>query len=146
MVEALTKQVADLLQQLGRSSRNSRLPPSSDGPGARPPASKGGSVGKRKRGGQRGHRGHRRELLPAEQVDEIVDLFPPECENCWAALPQVPDPKACRYQVTEIPQMRARTTEIRAHGVTCGDCNHVTAAKVEGVVPKSPFGPRQSAC
>ncbi len=32
-IEGLTKQVAELLQKLNQNSRNSHLPPSSDGPG-----------------------------------------------------------------------------------------------------------------
>ena len=50
-IEALTRQVAELLQRLGRNSNNSNLPPSSDGPGARP-RGKGKSTSKKRRGGQ----------------------------------------------------------------------------------------------
>ena len=65
-VTALTARVAELTERLGQNSRNSHLPPSSDPPGA------GGKVGGprsksgRPRGGQRGHRGSRRELVAAD--------------------------------------------------------------------------------
>lgn len=141
-VAKLEQLVATLMAKLGQSSRNSHLPPSSDGPGAR---SSGGSKprkrGKRKRGGQRGHRGSKRELLPADKVDHFVELFPEQCENCWVALPQTRDPDATRYQTTEVPPIRPETTEFRRHAVKC-KCGHTTHAKVDGVVPASPFGPR----
>lgn len=134
--------VAALTGQLGRTSRNSHLPPSSDGPGARSSdGKKPNKAGKRKRGGQKGHRGHKRDLLPVERVDHVVDLFPEQCENCWSDLPKTEDPKATRYQTTELPPVRPETTEYRRHSVKC-DCGHTTSAKVEGVVPVSPFGPR----
>ena len=79
-VAALTRQVAELTEKLGRNSRNSHLPPSSDPPGnaggvgGGKPRSKSG----RKRGGQRGHRGVRRELVPEAQVNDLFDLYPAE--------------------------------------------------------------------
>src|SRR2546425_290813 len=73
-VAALTKQVAELMEKLGRNSRNSHLPPSSDGPGQRGPSGQGkANQGTRKRGGQPGHGGSRRTLLPPDEVDDVVD-------------------------------------------------------------------------
>jgi hypothetical protein len=62
-VTALTQRVAELTERLGQNSRNSHLPPSSDPPGT---GGKGGGQrprSDRPRGGQRGHRGSRRELV-----------------------------------------------------------------------------------
>jgi transposase len=143
-VEVLAKQVADLTEKLGQNSRNSHLPPSSDPPGS---AGKPGGGGKqrsgRKRGGQRGHRGSRRQLVPEAQVNDFVDLYPAECENCWAALPEEPDPHAKRYQTTEVPPIQPHTKEVRRHAVRCLCCGHKTrAAYDENLIPASPFGPR----
>jgi transposase len=140
-VAMLMKRVAELEDKLRQNSRNSHLPPSSDSPGERKQRDKSSSP--RKRGGQPGHGGSRRELLPAEEVDEVVDLYPPECESCWAALPKVPDPCASRYQQTEMPPVKPRTTEWRRHQVTCPHCGYKTrAAHDDKVIPQSPFGPR----
>jgi hypothetical protein len=38
------------------------------------------------------------ELVAVDQVDDDVDLDPAECESCWAALPDHPDPGAKRYR------------------------------------------------
>ena len=104
-ISVLAKQVEKLNERLNRNSRNSNKPPSSDPPGSAGPTPSTGGKEKprRKRGGQPGHRGHRRELLPESHVDEFVDLFPPQCENCWAPLPEVADPEAKRHQHTDLP-------------------------------------------
>lgn len=144
-IAELKSQVAALMARLDQDSHNSNLPPSSDSPRARAGrrGSKGRKPRKRKRGGQPGHKGSKRELLPPEQVDEFVDLFPPECENCWEGLPKTPDPLARRHQVTELPPITPHTTEYRRHAVTCPECDYKTrAAYDENVIPASPFGPR----
>ena len=143
-VAALTQKVAELTERLGQNSRNSHRPPSSDPPG---PAGNGGSgqrpKSERPRGGQRGHRGSRRELVAADKVDDVVDLYPAECENCWAALPEQPDPDAKRYQWIEVPPLRPYIKETRRHEVACPCCGHKTrAAYDEQEIPASPFGPR----
>lgn len=140
-VDELTQLVLSLKEQLGRNSRNSHLPPSSDGPGGRSASGQSQGGGQRKRGGQPGHGGNKRELLQPEQVDRFVELFPEACENCWAPLPQVRDEDATRFQVTEVPPIRPHTTEFRCNGVRC-TCGHTTFANAAGVVPTSPFGPR----
>src|SRR5437762_11072656 len=67
----LESRVAELEQRLNRSSRNSSLPPSQDPPSAPPRPRRPGSG--RKRGGQPGQEGRYRQLVPPEQVDELVE-------------------------------------------------------------------------
>ena len=142
-VAALTKQVADLKEKLGRNSRNSHLPPSSDGPGMRGASGQGkGQPGTRKRGGQPGHGGSRRKLLPPEQVDEVVDLYPADCDGCARELPEVPDTCANRYQQTEVPPIKPHTKEWRCHEVTCPGAAQDARAVRRETIPASPFGPR----
>jgi transposase len=64
---ALATELAQMQERIGRSSRNSSRPPSSDGPGFKPPERRKSSG--RKRGGQPGHPGSGPELLPIERVD-----------------------------------------------------------------------------
>jgi transposase len=140
-VAKLTEQVKLLMEQFGQNSSNSSKPPSSDKPGSGVGADKKRKKkSKRKRGGQHGHKGKHRELLPPDQVDEFVDLFPERCENCWDRLLAVADPRATRFQVTEVPPIEPHTTEYRRHAVTCS-CGHTTQASTDGI-PASPFGPR----
>jgi transposase len=139
----LEARVDELLEKLNQNSSNSHKPPSSDPPGNRQQRRAGAKENKRKRGGQKGHKGTQRELLPPEQVDEFVDHFPCECESCWKPLPEVHDPHATRYQFTEMPPVRPHTTEHRRHAITCPHCRYVTRAPYdETKIPASPFGPR----
>jgi transposase len=142
-VEELTQLVLTLKEQLNRNSGNSGKPPSSDSPAQRAERRGKGKSG-RGRGGQPGHSGSRRALVPPEDVDEFKDLFPPECENCWAALPETPDPSAQRFQTIELPQPKTHVTEWLRHGVECEQCHHRTWASTASI-PVSPFGPRLSA-
>lgn len=138
----LTKQVAELTERLGRNSGNSNKPPSSDPPGNRAER-RAKAKQDRKRGAQPGHPGAKRVLLPADQVDEFVHLFATQCENCWASLPQTPDPAAARYQTTELPPIKPHITEYVQHGVVCPCCKHRTWGPYDKI-PVSPFGPRLS--
>jgi len=143
-VAALTQRIAELTERLGQNSRNSHLPPSSDPPGTTG-QSGGGQRPKsdRPRGGQRGHRGARRALVAADKVNDIVDLYPAECENCWAALPEQPDPNAKQSQWIEVPPLQPYIKETRRHEVSCPCCGHKTRAPYdEHELPASPFGPR----
>src|SRR5215210_4771647 len=76
LILAQRERIRDLEARLGQCSSNSSSsrPPSSDPPQvpARPKAPPSG----RKRGGQPGHRGAFRGLLPVDAVDEIVAVVP----------------------------------------------------------------------
>src|SRR5947208_13595257 len=77
---ALQDRIRELEARLGQTSANSSRPSSSDPPQtpARPKPPPSG----RKRGGQPGHRGTYRALLPVEQVDEVVPVVPERCRHC----------------------------------------------------------------
>ncbi len=149
LVEAnrrLEARVAELERRLSRSSRNSSLPPSQDPPSAPPRPRLRGSG--RKRGGQPGHEGRHRRLLPPEQVDEVVDHWPVCCRSCAHVfaepeLVDVAEPR--RHQVAELPPIAVRVTEHRLHGVCCPDCAARTRAELPRAVPRSSFGPRLQA-
>jgi transposase len=144
-IAELEKRLAALEEQLGRNSSNSHKPPSSDSPEERRRRKNKAKKERkqRKRGGQQGHVGAHRDLVPPDKVSEFVDLFPAECENCWKSLPKVVDPSATRYQQTEVPPIVPHTTEWRRHRVTCPCCGYKTRAAYDAnVIPASPFGPR----
>jgi transposase len=83
MVQALQEQNHALQEQLNQTSRNSSRPPSSDPPQSQRPQR---PRGKRRRGGQPGHPGSSRMLIPVEEVDEVVTIKPEQCQSCHAPL------------------------------------------------------------
>ena len=145
-IAMLTAKVEELERRLGRSSRNSSKPPSSDPPGA--PSAPQQKLSGRKPGGQPGHKGSRRELLPPEEVDRIEDCWPDTCGSCQGSLPERwrrEIGKPLRQQVTELPPVTPTTTEYRLHGQRCPGCGATTEAKLPDDVSLSAFGPRVTA-
>src|SRR5919205_470592 len=138
MVHILQEQVRTLEERLNQTSRNSSRPPSSDPPQhphpRRPP-------GKRRRGGQPGHPGHTRTLVPVEEVDEVVGLKPQQCSRCQAPL-WGDDASPFRHQVIEIPPIKPAITEYQWHQVTCPECGETTRAPWPEGVPSDSYGPR----
>lgn len=130
--------VAKLVEEKGRNSSNSNKPPSTDSPQNRAErrAAKAKERSGKKRGGQPGHEGSQRALLPP---DEVEHHFPDECENCFKPLPRTPDFSPLRYQTTELPLVKPHTLEHQVHCVTCPHCRHKTTATFE--IPPG-FGPR----
>ena len=138
---ALATELAGLREKIGRSSRNSSKPPSSDGPEFEPPARRKGSG--RKRGGQPGHPGSGPELLPIERVDEVVEHHPDACRRCGTLLAGE-DPDPLRHQVIEIPPITPLVIEHRLHRLVCPCCSTSTCAPLPADVDVSRYGPRLS--
>lgn len=130
-------EIAALKEQLGRSSRNSSKPPSSDGP-AEPPRAKKRSKG-RKRGGQVGHKAHKRELEPSQKAETIVVCLPDRCGRCDTPLGGR-DLEPLRHQVFDLPKVVAGFVEYQLHARVC-NCGCVTRAQLPPGVPRGAFGP-----
>jgi transposase len=151
MVEKLTKRVEKLEEALARKSTdssNSSKPPSSDGI-TKPPGKRRAQQGEAKRrpGGQKGHKGVTRKLIPENEVNSIEPLYPSKCRTCGAAFPATPpadmlelEPK--RHQQFDIPPKSLIVTEYQRHGCRCS-CGTTTWAKLPPeAIPG--FGPRLS--
>ena len=141
-IQRLEATVQHLTERLQQDSRNSSRPPSSDPPqaqGRRPRGPTG-----RQPGGQPGHEGHARALVPVEQVDAVVSVKPEHCRRCQQPL-QGEDPQPQRHQVTEIPPVKPVVTEYQLHQLLCSACGAMTRAEVPSGVPLGGFGPRLQA-
>jgi len=93
------QKIADLEHQLAgrkKDSSNSSKPPSSDGPAAGKRVHPQRKKSRRKPGGQPGHRGTHRALVPPERVDRVVVVAPEACEHCSASFPKHADPPQTR--------------------------------------------------
>jgi transposase len=153
--ERLQKQVADqareiedLKRQLSLRQQNSTTtskPPSSDGLAGEQRARGRRVKSRRHVGGQRGHVGHHRPLVPPERVDTIVDLAPDTCRHCAHRLRArhvVGEPR--RHQVTELPPITAHVTEYRCHRRQCPACGRTTLAALP-IECVNQFGPQLTA-
>ena len=137
-IAKLRARVSELEAQLGQNSTNSHKPPSSDPPGTRPPKNKTG----RQRGAQPGHKPHRREFVPAEQVTRRTSVKPKVCKCCGSARLKPSVAEARIHQVIEIPEVRPDVHQIDMSAAECLDCGKTTWASLPEGVPGHMFGPR----
>lgn len=142
--EATRAWIHDAVEELGRNSHNSSLPPSRDSSEQKEKTNSKKRRRKKKRrrpGGQKGHPGHHRPLVPPERVDEQVEHLPPECRRCGREFSDVcSDAEPLRHQIAEIPEIRPTVVEHIRHRITCPDCNTTTTAELPVGVPTSRFG------
>lgn len=131
------EQLKSRLQKL--TPQNSSLPPSTQHPHAKPPRRKPKT--RRKRGGQLGHPGHQRALVPVEQCQEVFNLLPTSCRRCSTKL-RGQDAEPLRHQVWELPVIVPQITEYRRHRLTCPGCGETTCAALPEGVLSSQSGPR----
>lgn len=141
-IEELERKVA----QLTKDSSNSSKPPSSDGPAAKPRPRPPRQSRKRKPGGQPGHKGNKRELIPVEDVTRIEEIVPAKCGRCRQPFGSgdLPDEgKYLRYQMVDFPEIKPVVTEYRLRCVPCA-CGTETWAEIPSHA-RCGFGPRISA-
>jgi transposase len=145
-IQQLEARVEKLERQLRRSSCNSSLPPSSDSPGVPSRRHQQDRSGRRA-GGQPGHEGHGRELLPVWVVDEVIEYWPVGCEcgRVFAEGDLVASREPARHQVEELPQLAVRVIEHRCQRLRCPQCGVERTAELPGDVAASAFGPRLQA-
>jgi transposase len=151
-VKDLQKRVEKLEEALARkstNSSNSSKPPSSDD-FTKPPGKRKSREGepKRKPGGQKGHKGVTRDLIPEDQVTTIEKFYPRKCKRCGEAFPEIPpmdilDPEPRRHQQFEIPPKSLLIYEYQRHGCRCA-CGTTTWGELPPEAVDG-FGPRLTA-
>ena len=141
-VAVLQERVRELDARLAQNSTNSSKPPSSDPPGVVRPGKKPKG---NKRGGQTGHRGHHRALLPAERV-QPVEHVPEACGHCGHTLKDAEEGRPVHvHQVVELPPVCAEVKEHRMVCLRCPKCSKLTRAPLPAEVGGKHFGPRLTA-
>ena len=152
-VQELEERLRRLEDQARRDSRTSSKPPSSDPPKTRQQRraearAKAKELSRRegaerKAGGQSGHRGAGRGLVPEDQVDEIVDHYPDACRGCGREFTlddRRPARRFGRRQVAELPPIGVMVLEHRTHRLRCPECDAKTTAALPDGVGSSAFG------
>lgn len=128
--------IQTLQEKLNTNSKNSSLTPSKDFKKSKPKKRSG-----RKPGGQPGHPGVTRRLVPVEQVDEVITCPAPDfCEDCHKTLEKMA--KIIRHQVYEIPKPCYTITEYQVGHARCSYCQMVYAGVLPKEVGKRGFGTR----
>jgi transposase len=160
LVLGLLDQLAKVQERVGRleeqsrkSSRNSSSPPSQDPPKTRAErraeARKKAKAWskregeKRKQGGQPGHKGSGRKLLPEDQINEFRHHYPDACGGCGREFEngeKTPSERFGRHQVADLPPVAIIYTEHRTHRLDCPGCGKQTAGTLPAEVAGSPFG------
>ena len=152
IIEVLIRLSAEIDQQkrqvalLSRNSTNSSKPPSSDGPTGKPRSRRPKRSKKRKPGGQPGHKGANRDLIPIDEVDQVIPVFPQAWDHCGAPLTpwsDQPTGKYWRHQVIDIPEPKQQVAEYRLQCIRCS-CGTENWGKIPQAA-RSGFGPRLTA-
>jgi transposase len=141
-VRQLRDELRQLKARLGRHAGNSSLPPSANPPSAPAPVVKPKSG--RKPGGQPGHPAHLKQYVPAERVSEFKMFIPRRCQRCDGPLPQEAgpaDPQPTRFQVADLPPVRAQVVEYQGHGRRCPCCGEVTWQALPAEFTRHSIGP-----
>jgi transposase len=129
IIEALTRRIKELEDQISKNSRNSSKPPSSDGLGKPEPKSLRKPSGK-KPGGQVGHTGHGFTL--PHDADEIVKHEPKECEGC-PKVGECPEGTCAGKRYIVDIQVQTLVTE---HQVIKKKCRQRQGESVQGEFPQ----------
>jgi transposase len=137
-IEELRAEVGELKRRLGRNSRNSSQPPSTDGP-AVSPSRAARRHGARRPGKQPGAGGSA--LFQTSDPDEVIDHVPQACGGCGSDLTGAAALGVVRRQVHDIPTITPVVVEHRLHRRRCGCGTTTTAAAPAGVGAAAVYGP-----
>ena len=147
----LRERVEELERQLGRNSRNSSSPPSSDPPLTRAERrrlarEKAKELSKRKPGGQPGHEGKHRQMAPPERVDRRTEHLPEACacgHRFSGGEERVDDPLV--HQQWELPPIRPLIFQYDLVRLRCPCCGKPRLGELPAGVSWSAFAPRLQA-
>ena len=134
----LLKRIEQLEQRLNQNSQNSSKPPSSDPPYQRPERERRKS--KRPRGGQKGHKGHRQQML---KPSEVVTIDPGPCA-CGCARRLGSLRSFYTHQWIELPEIAMQVKHVVLQKGQCSGCGRWVRAQLPAEY-QTGYGPRFSA-
>ena len=135
----LKEENARLKEQLNTNSKNSSLPPSRDLKKKKQNKPASG----RQRGGQPGHKGSQRALIPIEQVNTVIVCPPPSHCVCGKALAL--EKQYEPHQVFELPKPTYEVIEYQIQTGCCKSCRRRYQGTLPQGVSRKGFGPRTQA-
>ena len=135
-LERKDKRIEDLEEQLRCNSQNSSQPPSQDKPSNKKEKKK--FISDRKKGGQKGHIGKTRGLLPSEKIDNFVTCKAPTKCGCGGEVKIWK--RIRRHQVYDIPEIKFTVTEYQIEEGKCPICGKYHRGELPSNVGISGFG------
>ena len=133
----LKKRIEELERLLGMNSRNSSKPPSSDPPQVSMalPRRRG-----KKRGAQKGHQAHLKELLPQEKVTQHIEMKPDVCP-CGGTTFEKTNEEPLRHQIIDIPPIEPEVIEYVQSTYRCRTCGELVYQSLPDEIKRRHFGP-----
>lgn len=135
IIKAQDARIKKLEDQINKNSRNSSKPPSTDSPYRNK---------KKKRNNLQGYNKKRvgTTLSQVANPDEIVICEVALCEHCQENLSDIPVLNIVKRQVTDIPPVKAYTTEYQGEIKQCPHCHQITKATFpQGITHATQYGP-----
>jgi len=118
IVQGQSERIKVLEDQSAKNSRNSGKPPSSDGLKKKPRSLR--EKGKRKAGGQKGHKGETLEMV--SHPDHVVHHALEVCPHCQHDVSRVSIERVEKRQVFDLPEVRIEVTEHQGEVKRCPCC------------------------
>ena len=135
----LVKRIEQLESRLNQNSQNSSKPPSSDPPYQRP--KRGSKKSKRRRGGQKGHVGHRQQLL---DPSEVMIVHPGRCA-CGCERRRAGSLRSYyTHQWIELSEIQMQVKHVVLKKAQCAGCQRWVRAELPQEY-QTGYGPRFSA-
>lgn len=137
LIERMAARIAELEALVGKpkkTSANSHMPPSQDGPGRK------ARKAKHHRKPRPSHPGAARPLT--EEPDRTERRLVETCPHCRAALSATAQRCRHRYDHIDLPEVRPVVTRVELFGGRCGQCRRRYRAEPPAAMPPgTPFGP-----
>lgn len=133
----LLARLEELEEKLKINSKNSSISPSQDPFRKKSPPKPSG----KKQGGQPGHKGHYRALLPEDQITTHREVFPSVCPYCSASSFDKQPVHTELRQVYDLPELQPDVTQYALHACKCSRCGKKVRASIPKEAEKA-FGPR----
>ena len=134
-VEYLEAENKELKARLEANSRNSSLPPSTDGLKKKTALPKGKA---KKRGGPKGHKGKILEMVSTP--DYVVELCPSKC-SCGTSLLRQKKKQQSIRQVFDLPAPQLEVTENQQQSCVCPNCGKTNKGEFpQGIAPNTQYG------
>lgn len=139
-LQKLEGRIEQLEARLSKNSRNSSKPPSSDSPYSKP-KQKTKNKSKKTKGGQKGHQGHRQQMLDPTQVKQVQ---PSSCSCGHRNFSQQTMTPFYTHQHIELQYIPLEISHFILNKCGCPKCGKTVKANLPSPV-RTGYGPRLSA-